>query len=100
MKFQEWISTTALAALVAAGVGCGKQIGTPAANSSNNANGAQIAQAAQAIPFAEKKTAAPNSSDQLAGEQEIIPSGTAITVRLQNAVSSATSRPGDEFEAT
>ena len=29
----------------------------------------------------------------------MIPSGTAITVRLQNAVSSATSTPGDEFEA-
>jgi hypothetical protein len=36
----------------------------------------------------------------LVPEEIVIPSGTAITIRLQNAVSSATSAAGDRFEAT
>jgi hypothetical protein len=57
-----------------------------------------------AAPFASKDVESaeqPKSSrNSLVPQEVVIPSGTAITVRLQNAVSSATSRPGDEFEAS
>jgi len=103
MKFPNWISTTTLAALLAASIGCSKQIGAPVANTMNNPDAAQTAHANQAAPFSSKKPALNDGKSDpkaLTPEQEVIPSGTAITVRLQNAVSSATSSPGDQFEAT
>ena len=84
--------------------GCSKQMSSPAASALGNSNSTQTASADQAAPFAGKKSS-PTSADKAIGaslvpEQVVIPSGTAITVRLQNAVSSATSTPGDQFEAT
>jgi len=103
MKFPNWISTATLAALSAASIGCSKQIGAPAASTLNDPDAAQTAQTNQAAPFSIKNPASSDSKSDpkaLVPEQEVIPSGTAITVRLENAVSSATSSPGDQFEAT
>lgn len=90
-----------LVALLAAVTGCGKQMSTPVARSANDQPSTQ-AQTAQAAPFSGKNDSADASkttSKSLVPQEVVIPSGTAITVRLQNAVSSATSSPGDQFEA-
>jgi hypothetical protein len=109
MKFPNWISEIAVAALLMAGIGCGKQASTPVASTLPNSDQVQN-QPTQSAPFANASTEsastkAESTSVKLAKkspipEEVVIPSGTAITVRLQNAVSSATSRPGDQFEAT
>src|SRR5947209_10601401 len=103
MKFPNWISQAAVGLLLLGGTGCSKQMSSPAGSGLGNSNTTQTASADQAAPFAGKKSS-PTSADKAIGaslvpEQVVIPSGTAITVRLQNAVSSATSSPGDEFEA-
>jgi hypothetical protein len=99
MKVPKCISGFGLAALLLAAAGCSKQIATPASAALKNND-----QGAVAAPFANKdaeKVEQPKSaSSSLVPQEVVIPSGTAITVRLQNAVSSATSRPGDQFEAT
>jgi len=99
MKFPKCISGFGLALLLLAGAGCSKQMATPASAALKNSD-----QAGVAAPFAKKdaeNVGQPKSaSGSLVPQEVVIPSGTAITVRLQNAVSSANSRPGDEFEAT
>jgi len=98
MKFP---TSMVLVALLAAVTGCGKQMSTPVARSANDQPSTQ-AQTAQAAPFSVKTDSADASkttSKSLVPQEVVIPSGTAITVRLQNAVSSATSSPGDQFEA-
>ena len=98
MKFP---TSMVLVALLAAVTGCGKQMSTPVARSANDQPSTQ-AQTAQAAPFSGKNDSADASkttSKSLVPQEVVIPSGTAITVRLQNAVSSATSSPGDQFEA-
>jgi hypothetical protein len=62
-----------------------------------------ITQTAHAAPFTAKSSPIVDNgkaTKSLVPEEVVIPSGTAITVRLQNAVSSATSAAGDQFEAT
>lgn len=104
MRSPIWISQIALATLLATAVGCSKQMVTPA-NALSKPNDAQSKPTTQSAPFADKDKPATATADNGAGskslvpDQLVIPSGTAITVRLQNAVSSATSRPGDEFAA-
>ena len=98
MKFPRHISGFGLAALFLAGAGCSREMPTPArAALTNSAN------ADAAAPFSHKEAAksdqSKSSSESLVPQEVVIPSGTEITVRLQNAVSSATSRPGDQFEA-
>ena len=98
MKFP---TSMVLVALLAEVTGCGKQMSTPVARSANDQPSTQ-AQTAQAAPFSGKNDSADASkttSKSLVPQEVVIPSGTAITVRLQNAVSSATSSPGDQFEA-
>ena len=99
MKFPKWISGFGLAALLLAGAGCSKQMATPPSAALKNSDKPDAA-----APFANKdgdNAAQPKrASGSLVPQDVVIPSGTAITVRLQNAVSSATSRPGDQFEAT
>jgi hypothetical protein len=98
MKFPKCISGFGLAALLLAGAGCSKQMATPASAALKNSDKADTA-----APFAKETENAeqPKSANgSLVPQEVVIPSGTAITVRLQNAVSSATSRPGDQFEAT
>src|SRR6185437_1758631 len=99
MKFPKCIFGFGLALLLLAGAGCSKQMATPASAALKNSD-----QAGVAAPFAKKDAAnvgqPKSASGSLVPQEVVIPSGTAITVRLQNAVSSATSRPGDEFEAT
>lgn len=110
LKFPNWISPIALGALLVAGIGCGKQhANTPLASTVTNSDAAQKPEQ-QSAPFASKnnlESATTSSASNTSSaskkspipEELVIPSGTAITVRLQNAVSSATSRSGDEFEA-
>lgn len=109
MKFPRFTFQIALAAVLAGGLGCSKQA-TPGASTLSGPETSQQAQRVRSAPFAKTDTAAmaptgdpiPTSSKKKSPipQETIIPSGTALIVRLQNAVSSATSRPGDEFEAT
>ncbi|PYY14060.1 MAG: hypothetical protein DMG61_11205 [Acidobacteria bacterium] len=99
MKFP---TSIVLVAMLTGAIGCGKQVSTTAAGTANDPATAQAAQTAQAAPFSSKNDSADGSKKagkSLVPQEVVIPSGTAITVRLQNAVSSATSSPGDEFEA-
>jgi hypothetical protein len=104
LKFPNWISPIAVGALLVAGIGCGKQhANTPLASTVSNSDAAQKPEQ-QSAPFASKNNLESTTISSAAKkspipEELVIPSGTAITVRLQNAVSSATSRSGDEFEA-
>lgn len=101
MTFPNRISRISLAALLACGLGCSKQMSAPAASSLQGGDAPQTAQTPKTPPFADKsKPSSTESAALLVPEQVVIPSGTAVTVRLQNTVSSATSRPGDQFEAT
>ena len=99
MKFPKCISGFGLATLLLAGAGCSKQMATPASAALKVSD-----QVGAAAPFGEKDADNPeqskNANGSLVPQEVVIPSGTAITVRLQNAVSSATSQPGDQFEAT
>lgn len=79
-----------MATLLLLVAGCSKQMTTPAAAANKNASG-------QAAPFADP--AKEQTGAQSAPEPLVIPSGTPITVRLQTVVSSATSNPGDQFQA-
>lgn len=103
MKFPRLISHAVLATLViVATIGCGKQMSTTAATASSDPAATQAAQTVQAAPFSNRSDSAEASSKaskSLVPQEIVIPSGTAITVRLQNAVSSATSAPGDQFAA-
>jgi hypothetical protein len=91
-----------LAGILLAAIGCGKQMSTTAAAGlRDNSDAAPATQTAQPVPFS--KNASTDANDKagksLVPQEVVIPSGTAITVRLQNAVSSATSTPGDQFDA-
>jgi hypothetical protein len=93
------IPATIVAALLVSGLGCGKQMATPVASAVLDNTSTE---AAQQVPFAKAKADSAldaNAKSSLVPDQLVIPSGTAITVRLQNGVSSATSSPGDQFEA-
>ncbi|HVH89471.1 MAG TPA: hypothetical protein VM912_22335 [Terriglobales bacterium] len=102
MKFANLISKMIAGALFLASFGCSKQMSTPAASAFTSSARAVTAQAS--APFASKRAKTGDdpkeANKSLVPQEVVIPSGTAITVRLQNAVSSATSHAGDEFEAT
>jgi len=103
MKFPNWISQIMIGALLLISFGCSKQMGTPSTSTLSRSS-AMSTESAHAAPFASKTSPLIDESKaagkSLVPQEVIIPSGTAITVRLQNAVSSATSAPGDQFEAT
>ena len=103
MKFPRLISHPMSAALViVATVGCGKQMTTTVAAASNDPAATQAVQTARPAPFSgtnDPADANTKGNKSLVPQEIVIPSGTAITVRLQNAVSSATSAPGDQFAA-
>jgi len=101
MKFPNAISQALLATLLVGAIGCGKQI-TTTAGTAKDSSLPQAGQTTQAAPFSGKNDSADldkKATDSLVPQEVVIPSGTAITVRLQNTVSSATSTPGDEFAA-
>ena len=103
MKIPNWFLQVVLAALVAAGIGCSKQVLPQAGSKSSAPDATQVQSAQNAAPFAkpEPQTSAAKASEQTSpSEQTVIPSGTPITVRLLSSVSSASSHAGDEFEAT
>jgi hypothetical protein len=103
MKFPNWISQAALGALLLTGFGCSRQMGAPSTSALDKSS-ATTTQTAHAAPFTAKSSPIVDNGKatgkSLVPEEVVIPSGTAITVRLQNAVSSATSAAGDQFEAT
>lgn len=103
MKVPRLISQGLSATLViAATIGCAKQMSTTAATAGNDSATTQTAQALRPAPFSSKNDSAEARTKEqksLVPQEVVIPSGTAITVRLQNAVSSATSSPGDQFAA-
>jgi hypothetical protein len=77
-------------ALLMASLGCSRQPGGQASDR-NPSDGQQL-------PFeqaSQKNGISPTAALISAG----VPAGTAITIRMQSAVSSATARPGDSFEA-
>jgi hypothetical protein len=49
-------------------------------------------------PFSKAKQG-DSSAHALASEEVTVPAGTAVSIRLQNAISSASNHPGDEFAA-
>jgi hypothetical protein len=77
-----WLALALVAMLLVAG--CSKL--PDSANAADSANGA----ASQPAPFAQK--------DAAQAENEL-PAGTAVTIRLQQAISSASARSGDSFDA-
>lgn len=77
-----WLALALIAMLLVAG--CSKL--PDSANAADSSNGA----AAQPAPFAQKDAAQAESE---------LPAGTAVTIRLQQAVSSASARSGDSFDA-
>jgi len=101
MKSPTSITHALLATLLVGAIGCGKQMATTPGTQKVSAI-APAAQNAQPAPFSNSIKSAdelPGANSSLVPQQAVIPSGTAITVRLQNAVSSSTSTPGDQFEA-
>ena len=100
MKAPSLVSEAMVGLMLVAGIGCSKQMSTPATALANSG----APQAKASAPFttraAKDGDEAKNEDKSLVPQEIVVPSGTAITVRLQNAVSSATSHPGDEFEAT
>lgn len=71
---------------LALAVGCSK---VPSANADNSDNGSN----------SDKGTSAVIPASEVVPEPRAIPAGTPLTVRLQSAVSSASSQNGDTFEA-
>jgi hypothetical protein len=103
LKIPNWSLQVALAALVAAGMGCSKQVLPQGGSKLSTPDAAQAQSAQNAAPFAKQdpQTSTAKASEQtLPPEQIVIPSGTPITVRLLSSVSSASSHTGDEFNAT
>ena len=103
MKLQFVTKIAPLILLLALASACSKLPGTAADASSADANAQPNTLASNGensksqLPFSSKAT----ESKESAVEQEplTIPSGTSVTVRLQNAVSSSTSHAGDRFDA-
>ncbi len=77
--------------------------GKPADSAATDANAATTASNdSSALPFSGGKTSATESKGGMFHHPEeplTVPSGTPVTVRLQNAVSSETANAGDRFEA-
>jgi hypothetical protein len=103
MKSPTSVRAVLLATLLVASVGCSKQITTTAPGVRNDSAISQTARATQPAPFAKSANSADDPTTAISSlvpaQQLVIPSGTAITVRLQNSVSSSTSSPGDQFDA-
>ncbi len=91
MRLQVTISLLVVASLAVLAVGCGSVPGTATAANS-------VAGGPSSPPFSEAKSAA-TTAHPLVPDEITVPAGTPISVRLQNAISSATNRAGDEFSA-
>lgn len=100
MKFSSFASKRMTGALLLAALGCGQQRSTPATALGYQSETTQTKVSAPFTTKAKPENEASADDKALVPQEVVVPSGTAITIRLQNAVSSATSHPGDEFEAT
>lgn len=92
--------TAVLAAILM--IGMAACSGKPGESAATDANAATTASNdSSALPFSGSKTPATESKGLFKHPEEplVVPSGTPVTVRLQNAVSSETASPGDRFEA-
>jgi hypothetical protein len=91
MKPKLAISLVVILVVVILAVGCGsvpdKVDAAAAAASAEKPN----------LPFSNKQAEA--SAHPLVADEVTVPAGTPVTIRLQNAISSASNRPGDEFAA-
>src|SRR5436309_1273548 len=63
-----------------------------------NATASAAAPSGAATPSSESKLI-PSSAHNLVPDQINVPAGTAVSIRLQSGISSASSRTGDEFSA-
>lgn len=90
MKLKFAVPLVLVTAMLLLAVGCG--------NVPNTLNAAEAASGSAAPPFSAEKKGIFSTSG-LVPDSITIPAGTPISVRLQNAVSSASARPGDEFAA-
>ena len=77
-------------------VGCASKPVTPSATDTST-TADNSANSASSVPFADHGTA--DAAKPLAASNITLPAGTPVTVRLQNAVSSASSNSGDRFDA-
>jgi hypothetical protein len=103
MNFPNWSVQVALAMVLAGGLGCSKKALAPTAGKQSTVDATQAQNVQTASPFAKpdpQPSESKPSPQTVQPEQIVIPSGTAITVRLQSSVSSATSHAVDEFDAT
>lgn len=85
MKAHKYFLLIAVLALAVLGSGCGTQLP------------AESAQAGQAAPFAANAAITPSRT--LVPAPQAIPAGTPLAIRLQQNLSSATSAPGEHFDA-
>jgi hypothetical protein len=102
MKFPNWTSYLARAALLLAMAGCSKQL-TPQPGANAGADSPQAHQPApspSAFAASKPDPTIPGKRTNAAADPLEIPSGTPVTVRLLSTVSSAISHAGDEFAAT
>ncbi|MBV9146298.1 MAG: hypothetical protein JO065_10300 [Acidobacteria bacterium] len=99
MKFPNWVPAIAAIPLLIGLSGCSKNlVHQPAMKLTSDP---QLVQQTAPAPFASNKPdpTAPVRAANATPELLEIPAGTPLTVRLETAVSSATSRAGDEFPA-
>ena len=89
MKLKVTISLLLVTSLAILAVGCGSVPGTATAADAVAGDGSTP-------PFSEAKSTA-STAHSLVPDEITVPAGTPISIRLQNAISSATNRAGDEF---
>ncbi len=95
-KSLPWLLVLVLGASLLTAVGCGRTPGNAQAQSGDDA--AANAAANQQLPFS-SSAGTDSKESALVPHAATIPAGTVLTVRLQQAVSSTSARPGDRFDA-
>jgi hypothetical protein len=89
LKLTVCLSVIALIAMLAAG--CSSVPG--------NATASAAAPTADSTPPFSESREAPSSAHKLVPDEVNVPAGTPLSIRLQNGISSASNRTGDEFSA-
>jgi hypothetical protein len=84
-------------AAIALAAGCGRMPDNANAAGADATAAADGSAGAQPLPFSSDRQSGRNSA--LVPSTVTVPAGTPVSIRLQQAVSSASSRPGDRFDA-